>query len=134
MEEHLGKYLVLSLSLAGFEAEDREGFVKLISPELNQLFDRFSHLQEFVHEHQRPFFHKVVEAQCSLAELSKSFLFLCPILARAYKCPLFLLLDEYDEGVNNIWEKVLMGKKGFEDLLQTAVGFFGSLKGLWAAP
>lgn len=117
---------MLFLSLAGFEVEDRTSFIGLLNREMSQLFRSFSHLMPALYPSEIDFFNLISKGGAELHDLSKSLSFLSPILARVYKRPLFLLLDEYDAAVNTVWEKALKAEKGAQELLDLVVRFFGS--------
>ena len=121
---HQGKYPVIFISLQNTQAEDLEATLKI---EIEKVFRGFSYLNlsTKLSDNLKARFNKYIEGDINRNELENSLLFLSELLHKHHSAKVYILVDEYDKPINQLFEKDFELKD--KETMKEAAGFITSM-------
>ncbi len=100
-DSEMNAYPVIYIDFKDLPSE-YDSFVKKLGIKISKLF--FQHKAQLADEddpYQKEVFMSIYEKRCSPEELQGSLQFLCEMLYRRFEKPVIVLIDEYDNPINN---------------------------------
>ncbi|MDO5861390.1 MAG: AAA family ATPase [Thermoplasmata archaeon] len=112
-----GAYPVIRLNLQGLLVGTHRTFVRTLAKRMSELFARFSEVRGSLDERDRRIFDKVYFNRADEADLSDALLFLTRVVMEHHGRKVVLLIDEYDNPINNSYGT--RGQKENLDLIKS---------------
>lgn len=116
-----GAYPVIRLNLQGLLVGTHEAFVKTLCKRMSEVFAGFSEVRDSLDERDRGIFDKIYFNRSEEADLSDALLFLTRVVREHYGKGVVLLIDEYDNPINNSY-----GTAGQKDNLELIKSIFNN--------
>src|SRR5947207_8150604 len=129
-----GQYPVIFLSLKNTKGNNYQEIESNIKEKVITLFDEYRYLEQylagdnnFLAESQKRKLTKYLSGEFGKADLQNSLLFLSEILAKHFKCNVYILIDEYDEAINDSYVEFSHKSEEFKQVVELIREILGSV-------